>query len=115
MVKQTLIDTNFILTCMKQKIDFFEEIPLIGIQIIIPEEVIAELEKLKKETALRLLENEKEKFDKVKLGSKNVDNAIVNFAKKNPDIIIATLDKGIKNKINNRKITIRNKKKLEII
>jgi uncharacterized protein len=114
-MKQILLDTNFILTCIKQKIDFFEEITLIGIPIIIPEEVITELKKLKQEQALRLLENEKDKFQKIKLEGKNVDNAIIKYAKENQEIIIATLDREIKTKVKNRKMIIRDKKQLEII
>ncbi|MCX6750200.1 MAG: PIN domain-containing protein [Candidatus Pacearchaeota archaeon] len=114
-MKQILLDTNFILSCIKQKIDFFEEIYLMGIQIIIPEEVIKELEKLKQEQALRLLENVKDKFKTIPLKGKNVDNAIIKYAKENPEVIIATLDREIKTKVKNRKMIIRNKKKLEII
>lgn len=84
-----------------------------GISIIIPEEVIMELKKLKQELALKLLKNNK--FKKISLLGKNVDNAIVKFAKENPDVIIATLDRGIKTKIRNPKMIIRNKKQLEII
>lgn len=113
MAKQVLLDTNFIITCIKQKIDFFEELPLMGIQILIPENVINELEKLKKDTALRLLN--KSDFNKIKLPGKNVDNSIVNFARKNPKTIIATLDKEMRKKIRNPKISIRSKKKLEIV
>ncbi len=112
-MKQVLLDTNFILTCINQKIDFFEEFYLAGIQVIIPENVINELEKLKKTAALNLLE--KTEFKKISLPGKNVDNSIVQFAKENPKIIIATLDKSMRKKIRNKKITIRNKKKLEII
>jgi len=114
-MKQVLLDTNFILTCMKQKIDFFEDISMMGIPLIIPEEVIKELKKLKEKSALKLLKIEDKKFIKIKLEGKNVDNAIVKYAQENPDILIATLDKEIQNKIKNRKIIIRNKKKLEII
>jgi rRNA-processing protein FCF1 len=112
-MKQVLIDTNFIITCIKQKIDFFEEIYLMGIQIIIPEQVINELEKLKQEQALRLLE--KSKFKEISLKGKIVDNSIINYAKENPSIIVATLDRGIQNKIRNKRMIIRSKKKLEII
>jgi rRNA-processing protein FCF1 len=112
-MKQALLDTNFILTCVKQKIDFFEEFYLNGIEPIIPKEVIAELKKLRKESALKLLE--KSIFQIISLSGKNVDNAIVNFAKKNPEIIIATMDKDMRRKIKNPKMGIRNKKKLEII
>jgi rRNA-processing protein FCF1 len=114
-MKQVLLDTNFIITCVNQKIDFFQEIPLMGIKIIIPEEVISELKNLKKTFELKLLENEDEKFKKISLSGKNVDNAIINFARKNPDIIIATLDQGIRKKIKSKKMGIRNRKKLEIV
>lgn len=114
-MKQILLDTNFIITCIKQKIDFFEDISLMGIPLIIPEEVIGELKKLKETSALKLLKIEEEKFKKISLKGKNVDNAIINYAKENPEIIIATLDQEVQKKIKNRKIVIRGKKKLEII
>jgi rRNA-processing protein FCF1 len=97
---------------MKQKIDFFEEIHLMGIQILIPEEVRNELIKLKRDSALRLFE--KNKFKEIYLGGKIVDNSIIKYAKENPEVIIATLDRGIQNKIRNKKMIIRGKKKLEI-
>lgn len=114
-MKQVLLDTNFIITCIKQRIDFFEEIPLMGIQILIPEQVIKELEKLKNLSALTLLENEKGKFKIIELKGKIVDNSIINYARENTDIIIATLDEGIQRKIRNRKMVIRDRRKLEII
>ena len=100
---------------MKQKIDFFEELYLMGIQILIPDNVITELKKLKKSSAITLLEKEEGKFKEIFLKGKIVDNSIINYAKENPDIIIATLDKDIQFKIRNRKMIIRGKKKLEII
>jgi uncharacterized protein len=114
-MKQVLLDTNFIITCIKQKIDFFDEIPLMGIQIIIPDKVIQELEKLKKSSALILLENVNDKFKIIPLKGKNVDNSIINYAKENPNIIIATLDEGIQHKIRNKKMIIVDRRKLEII
>ena len=112
-MKSVLLDTNFILTCIKQKIDFFEELRFMGFEIIIPDRVIDELKKLKQTLALKLLE--KNNFKKIILIGKDVDNSIINYAKKNPEIIIATLDKELSNKLKNRKIIIRGKKKLEII
>lgn len=114
-MRQILLDTNFILSCMKQKIDFFEELYLMGIQIIIPEQVINELEKLRKESALKLFEKESGKFKKLFLSGKIVDNSIIRYAKENPDLMIATLDRDIQKKIKNKKMIIRNRKKLEII
>ena len=112
-MKSALLDTNFILICIKQKIDFFEELEFMGFEILIPDKVIDELKKLKQTSALKLLE--KNNFREIILAGKNVDNSIINYAKKNPEIIIATLDKELSNKLKNRKIIIRGKKKLEII
>jgi rRNA-processing protein FCF1 len=115
MIKQVLLDTNFILTCLKQKIDFFEYLELEGYAILIPDKVISELEKLKKNYALKLLEKEEVKFKKIYLQGKNVDNSIINFARKNPEIVIGTLDREMRKKIRNPKMSVRNKKKLEIL
>jgi len=118
-----LLDTNFILTCIRQKIDFFNEIELMGMGIIIPKEVIEEIKKIKNSTkklkyrdeaviSLNLLEIKK--FKTAILNEKIVDKGIVKFAKQNPDAVIATLDRGIKSRIPNKKLIIRGKKKLEI-
>lgn len=115
---EVILDTNFILSCIKQKIDFFEEIKLIGIRIIIPKQVLNELKILEQRgnsnarIAFKLLKEEK--FKEVDLGDNKTDRAIVKFAKKNPSIIVATLDKEIQRKIKNRKLIIRGRKKLEI-
>lgn len=112
-MKQVILDTSFIITCVRQKIDFFEEIKFMGMEILIPEEVIEELKKKQTETALKLIE--KSNFKEISLGTKNVDNGIIKTAKENPEMIVATLDAEIKNSIKNNKLVIRNKKKLEVI
>src|SRR3989344_4548007 len=112
-MKPALLDTNFILTCIKQKIDFFEELKFMGFEVIIQDKVIDELKKLKQTSALKLLE--KNNFKEIILAEKNTDNSIINYANKNPEILVATLDKELNNKLKNRKIIIRGKKKLEII
>tara|TARA_Y100000310_G_scaffold344950_1_gene460717 strand:+ start:3240 stop:3611 length:372 start_codon:yes stop_codon:yes gene_type:complete len=120
-----LLDTNFILTAVKQKIDFnslanklFDK----KIEWVIPIEVLQELKKLAErqgekiadkeaaEVALQLVEN----FDQVPLGTDTVDNGIVRYAKNN-QVIIATLDKNLKKRFDNKILTIRGKKSLEII
>ncbi|GBE20247.1 Fcf1 [archaeon BMS3Abin17] len=110
-MKQVLLDTSFIITCIKQKIDFFEE--LIGYDVLIPKQVIKELEGLDSKLALRLLE--KNKFKKIDLRLRNVDEGIKNYAKKNKNIIVATLDGELKKNIKNKKLVIRFKKRLEVI
>ncbi len=115
-MKQVILDTSFILTCVKQKIDFFNEIELMGILILIPQQVIDELKKISlqnSQVTLKLLK--KNKFKKIDLKTKDVDLGIIKFAKKDKNIVIATLDREIKNKTQNQKLVIRGKKRLEII
>jgi len=121
-MKSIILDTNFILSCIRKKIDFFHELKLLGLKIIIPIQVIKELENLSEKGNLKLREEaklsvqilKKNSFDKVDLKIKNVDNGIVKFAKEHEDYIIATLDKGIQSKIKNNKLIIRGEKGLEI-
>ena len=123
-MKKAVLDTNFILTCAKQKIDFLDEIKLMGMGILIPEEVFLEIKKIKSsgkklhfrenaKLALKILN--KNKFKKIKLNTTDVDKGLVNFAEKNKDVIVATLDRELKEKIKKPKLVIRGKKKLEII
>ncbi len=121
-MQTAILDTNFILTCVRQKIDFFRILEETGFRIIIPAQVVQELKKISSrggfetaknsELALKILE--KNNFEKIILKKKDVDKGIIKFAKKNPETAIATLDREIKRKTKNRKIAIRGKKKLEI-
>mgnify|MGYP001585621188 CR=1 FL=1 len=112
-MKQVILDTSFIITCVRQKIDFFEEIKFMGMEILIPREVIEELKKKQAKTALKLIE--KSSFKETSLRTKNVDNGIIKVAKENPEMIVATLDAEIKTSVKNHKLVIRGKKNLEII
>lgn len=123
-MKKVLLDTNFILTCVKQKIDFFEELKLRSFRILIPENVIREIEKItksKQKQADREIANlslriiNKYNFEKIKFKKRNLDNAIAEFANKNENIIVATLDRELKRKIKGPKLVIRNQKKLDIL
>ncbi len=115
-----LLDTNFILSCIRKKIDFFEE--LMEHEILIPKQVIDEIKKIsvskkklkfKEEARLALKILEKSKFKKIKLEDDYVDKGIRKFAQKNPNIVVATLDRDLKKKLK-RKLVIRGKK-LEIL
>ena len=117
-MRKVILDTSFILSCIRNKIDFFEDIFLMGIGIIIPKEVISEIERFegkKTEANLALILLSKNKFEKINFGKGHVDKKIIAYAKENPKIIVATLDRDIKKKVSNNKLVIRNKKKLEIV
>ena len=122
-MKDILLDTNFILSCIRRKLDFFNDLKFRGFKILIPSEIITELEKISEtggkkfreeaKIALNLLK--KNSFEKIHLNTKNVDNGIVKIAGEHREYIIATLDRVIKNKIENQKLVIRGNGKLEII
>jgi len=116
-MRKVLLDTSFILTAVRQKLDFFHDFEMLGLQVLIPKNVIRELEGLSKkdEAKLALLIISKHKFSKIETRGKTVDSSIINFAKENPEIAIATLDKEIKNKTKNQKIVIKQKKLLEFV
>ena len=125
---EILLDTNFILSCAKQKIDFSDIAESIideKIEWIVPQQVLNELGNIKdreesakkdKEAAnlsFRLLQQINPKIVELRRNP-NVDIAIVNYIL-DTKIVLATLDKGLKERINNRILTIRGKKHLELI
>lgn len=122
-----LLDTNFIMTCVKQKIDFINELAETGFRIIVPRQVVAELKRVAElkskklkdrelaELSLKILESKMRQLDFIDLGKKHVDKLIVEYAKKHPRLIVATLDKELKKKVKNNIMVIRDLKKLEII
>ena len=117
-MKDVILDSSFILTCVKQKIDFFEFLEDNGIQAVIPEQVLKEILGVAKtkdygKTALQILK--RNKFNKIDLKEKSVDFGIIKYAKKNPEIIVATLDAEIKRKTKNQKLVIRGKRELEVV
>ncbi len=126
-----LIDTNFILTCTKQKIDLFSELKKdYGNQtIIIPQQVLDELSKLTIKKTLNLKEKTAAKLslDLIKknlvfiidIKTKNVDAGIAKYLNSDKDerFYLATLDRNLKKRIKNQKtkfLTIRNKKRIKI-
>lgn len=122
--KQILLDTNFILSCIREKLDLFEYLEERNFKIIIPKQVIDEIKeiqnskkkfKYKNEAEIALRIFEKEYFEEIDLKDTNADRGIIKHSKENPDLIIATLDKGIATQINNKKAIIRNKKRIDII
>ena len=122
-MKQVLLDTSFILTSIRNKIDFISELPLKGLSVLVPKQVISEIENIaeskkklrfREEAKLALKILEKSKTRKIDLKSKNTDNGIVKYSKEH-NVIVATLDREIKKKVQGQRLVIRGKKNLEII
>ncbi len=130
MTIKILLDTNFLIYCAENKINYPEEIDKKvkqGNELLVFDQVINELkdiscrkeEKFKNkknaEISLKLLELNKIKI--IKSGSNNADNSIVLFAKENPNTIICTLDRNLKKRVDKSKtkfIILRGKGFLDI-
>lgn len=122
-----LIDTNFIIVCIKKRVDFFEAFQNKGCCIIIPQQVLNELEKIHVSNqsitqrnythlALEILKNRSQEFQAINLKTKNVDTGILKYAKENPEIRIATLDRALREKLKkqgNSLITLRSNGRIE--
>ena len=124
-----LLDTNFVLTCAKQKIDFpsiANEIIDEQIEWLVPQDVLNELGQLKDRHGMKRINRQAARLafeiieainvDIIDLPGKNpnIDIKIVNYLIDKP-IVLATLDKNLKSRVKNKILTIRGKKNLEII
>lgn len=126
-----LMDTNFILTTAKQKIDFpslANKIIDEDIEWIVPQEVLNELGNLKDRPGMKISDREaaclgfdllcgiepKPTVLDLKLKHPNIDQGIINYLIDKP-IVLATMDKGMKKKLDNKILTVRGKKSLELI
>ena len=125
---EILLDTNFIITCAKQGIDFnafVNGITSEEVKWIVPREVLSELRGLrsgykvrKKEleaidVGIRMIQKMNVKVLRISDKDSDVDTKIVNYIKDKP-IVLATLDKLLKARVKNRILTVRGKNKLEI-
>lgn len=123
---EIILDTNFILTCVKQKIDFLKEFEKIfGVYtLVVPKQVFDELEKIIKnknynsklkeysKISIQILKTGKIKT--IDLDTINTDSGIIRYANRK-NVIVASLDRGIKKRIKNKNakfLTIRNKKRI---
>ena len=127
---EVVLDTNFLLSCVKQKIDLFEQIESLfpSAELVVPKQVVKELETLKSRKelklkeresasiALQLIEKNKKKIRILGLEG-NADRVIINYALSGENIIAATLDGGIKKHLKNKVkiLAIRGKKRIVVI
>lgn len=123
---KVLLDTNFIVACVRQKIDLVDAGFFLGEEVewVVPFEVVGELEELKDRKEASVADRSSAKIglemlgflkpNYVKLKNPNVDKGIEDYIF-GKDVVLATLDRGLKRKVRNRKMIIRGKKKLEIV
>ncbi len=119
---EILLDTSFLVTCVKEGIDIFDS-EKYGF-LLLPKEVLGELRKLKKEgkpveksragIALQIIRENMDKFKIVKLNESYVDKGILDYIKDKENIAVATLDKELKKKLRKRVklLTVRGGKKI---
>jgi len=124
-------DTNFLLYCAKQKIDYLREISEIlngREEIIILSRVLEELKKLKLKAhkladrdsaslALQILEKYLKEKKVKEIKSKGYADNTIRQLSKEQDTIIATLDKELKNRLQGAAgiITIFGKRSIKLI
>jgi rRNA-processing protein FCF1 len=116
-MKKIIADTNFLVYCAQKKIDFFEYCELNGFSVIIPEEVLKEIEKLSSSSNALLKKDfkvvkdilSKEKFKKVSFGGRYADSAIIGFLRKNPSFFLATMDEALQKEVGKNILKIRGK------
>lgn len=105
---EVLLDANFIVSCVKKKIDFISELEGLGFKVLLPKEVFEEVKDLELNSdtetrtavrvALELLE--KRKIKKTQLGKMPVDKGLIEMGKRGA--YIATLDTVIKRQVPNK-------------
>jgi len=120
-----LLDTNFILECVKNKIDL-DDLKIYG-NLFLPIEVYSELqnilldkrqkEKNKAIAKLALQILDRKNLKTISLEIDKVDDGIINYVRRNDNIIVATLDKELKSRLEGiaKILTIRNKKKIILL
>jgi rRNA-processing protein FCF1 len=124
---EVLLDTSFILTCLKEKLDFLQAEEY-G-KMILPVRVVSELiilsgkrkgkEKERAELALDIIHKNRDKFEMSDLDKGHVDAGIKHYVekKKGKKIIVATMDSGLKKALKGKVkiLTIRARKKFELM
>tara|TARA_Y100000310_G_scaffold293188_1_gene322598 strand:- start:1946 stop:2332 length:387 start_codon:yes stop_codon:yes gene_type:complete len=121
-----ILDTNFLIYCSKNKLDYNEEIGNLlneKYELVVPLQVIRELELLKDDKKKKVSGKDKRAIDlalqllsannvkKVKVKGKTVDEGIINLSKENKKNIVCTLDREMRH-ILGRVILINRRKKL---
>jgi len=121
-----ILDTNFLIYCAKNKLDYVEKIEGLlneDFELVVPMQVIEELKSLKNDKLKKVSGKDKSACDlalqllgvnkvkKVEVKGKSVDEGIINLARGGKKNIVCTLDREMR-KILGRVILINRGKKL---
>jgi rRNA-processing protein FCF1 len=127
---EIVLDTNFILTCAKQGIDFVSLTNKLideGIVWVVPQDVLNELGYLKDSSEIGYKDREAARLGfeilqaidvqviELKGKNPNVDIKIVNYLLDNKRAVLATLDKDLKKRVKNKILGIKGKSGLVLI
>lgn len=114
------MDGNFIISCVKKKIDFLTELESMGFRVLAPREVLQELkdlrlkvthdERIAIDLGMEMISNSKVK--KIKIGGQKVDDSLIDYGKKGA--YIASLDSYIKRSVPNKVVISASGNKLMI-
>ena len=104
---QVLLDSSFIISCIRERIDFLSQLHEQGFVPVVPREILQEMKDLRTSDKLSREDRlsidlafemlEKNKVKKTTLGNGKMDELLIRKGKEG--IFIATLDNGIKKKI----------------
>ena len=120
---KVLVDTNFILSAVRNKFDFYEALTDAGHSILIPEEVLKEVRAISEfraskktldEALLALKIVNAIIYQKISCPGNDADDGIRKYLAAHPETLLATMDKALKKSVRNRKVVIRNRKKIEV-
>lgn len=119
---EVLLDSSFIISCVKKRIDFLDELSNLGFKPVLPREVMQEMKDLRAKKISREEREaidiafemfEKTKIKKMSVGGRFADDGLIAHGKKG--IYIATLDREIKNKVPNKILIESGKDSLKVV
>lgn len=105
---EVLLDSSFIISCIKRKIDFLDELAGMGFKVLLPKEVVEEIKDLRLDGSLENRNAAKvaielftrRKILRTTLGDRRPDEGLIEFGKRGA--YIATLDAVIKRSVPNK-------------
>ena len=119
---EVVLDSSFIVSCVKRNIDFVGKLRGLGFKVLLPREVMQEIKDLKLKTkaredkvdvelALQIL-NENKDIKKMTIGTGRVDNELIKLGK--AGAYVATLDNFIRRSVPNRVVINNAKNNIEV-